>query len=266
MRPNDDAIHSRQVRLRTGPILRCSERGAGDEPVLLLHGYSDSAHTFAPVLPLLPARWRVLAPDQRGHGDSDRPQGGYTMEQLAADAAALLDATGAGAATVVGHSMGSLVALRLALDHPERVARLVLVGSTPSAKEAMHGLAQEIAAFADPVPVAFVRGFQESAVCRPVPAAFFEQVVAESRKLPARVWQAIAADLARFDVRAELGRVRCPTLLVWGDRDAFFGRAEQEALRDGIPGASLLVYEGTGHTPHWEEPERFARDLTAFVA
>jgi pimeloyl-ACP methyl ester carboxylesterase len=67
-------------------------------------------------------------------------------------------------------------------------------------------------------------------------------------------------------VRAELGRIRCPVLLVWGDRDAVFGRAEQEALRDGIPGASLLVYEGTGHTPHWEEPERFARDLAAFVA
>jgi pimeloyl-ACP methyl ester carboxylesterase len=188
MRPNDDAIRSRQVPLRTGPILRCSERGAGDEPVLLLHGYSDSAHSFAPILPLLPARWRVLAPDQRGHGDSDRPRDGYSMEQLAADAAALLDATGAGAATVVGHSMGSLVALRLALDHPERVARLVLVGSTPATSDAVRALALEVAALADPVPAAFVRGFQEGAVHRPVPAAFFEQAVSESRKLPARVW------------------------------------------------------------------------------
>lgn len=267
---SDDSFHSRSVTLRTGVTLRCHERAGAPraETVLLLHGYSDSGRAFAPILPVLPADWRVLAPDQRGHGDSERPAGGYAIPDLAADAAAVLDAAGVtGAVTVVGHSMGSFVAQQLTLDHPERVARLVLVGAGPTgvldAAKAMQG---DVEALVDPVPDAFVRAFQLGTLHRPVPAAFLEAVIAESRKLPARVWRALLAGMLRFDARAHPGRIACPTLLVWGRHDAIFGRAEQDRLLEAIPGAALRVYEGSGHDPHWEEPERFAHDLAAFVA
>ena len=93
-------MHSRRVPLRTGPTLRVSERAGSGGTLLLLHGYSDSGRSFEPVVPWLPADWRVLAPDQRGHGDSDRPEGGYAVADLAADAAALLDEAGVASATV----------------------------------------------------------------------------------------------------------------------------------------------------------------------
>ena len=80
-----------------------------------------------------------------------------------------------------------------------------------------------------------------------------------------RVWKALAASIASFDTCAELARIQAPTRIVWGDADAIFGRADQETLRSGIAGATLSVYRETGHTPHWEEPERFARELAAFV-
>lgn len=63
----------------------------------------------------------------------------------------------------------------------------------------------------------------------------------------------------------ELGKIRVPTLIVWGDQDAIQSRADQDALVEAIRGAQLLVYEGAGHSPHWEEPNRFAADLTSFV-
>ncbi len=257
-------IHEHRVRLRTGVDLRCSERPGDGETVLLLHGYSDSGRSFEPLLPSLPPDWRVLAPDQRGHGDSERPAGGYAMSDLAADAAALLDAVGAtGAVTMVGHSMGSFVAQRLALAHPERVARLVLVGSGPRLDlSTLSPLLDEIRALRDPVPAAFVRAFQSSALHRPLPAAVFERAVAESCKLPARVWHALLDGLLAHELDGVIAR---PTLLVWGARDGMFGRAGQDELLRVIPGSTLLVYEDAGHSPNWEEPERFAHDLAAFV-
>src|SRR5262245_10567419 len=115
------------VDLPTGVRLRYREHGARDGPAILcLHGYTDSSYSFSRIMPLLPPAFRTVTLDQRGHGESSRPVGGYTIGDLAADAAAALDTLGIAGATVVGHSMGSFVAQRLALDHPERVQRLVL--------------------------------------------------------------------------------------------------------------------------------------------
>lgn len=255
-------------KLPGGPTLRCAERGAGArETLLFLHGYSDCWLSAAPILPRLPADWRVLAPDQRGHGHSERPAAGYDMATLADDAAALLEAAGVTRATLVGHSMGSLVAQRLALDHPERVERLVLVGGTPCpAGPTVRELADQLRGFGEEVPRAFVAAFQKSTSLRPLSPAFLEAIVAEGCRMPARVWRALMEGIAAFDSRSELSRIGAPTRIVWGDADPCFGRADQDALRTGIPGAELSIYEGTGHNPHWEEPARFARELVDFVA
>src|SRR5262245_37209789 len=102
---------SQTITLSTGVRLRYVEGGAaGGEATLFLHGYSDSAYSFSRIQPLLPSSVRVIAPDQRGHGDSQRPAGGYAIGDFAEDAVALLDALGIQRATVVGHSMGSLIA------------------------------------------------------------------------------------------------------------------------------------------------------------
>jgi pimeloyl-ACP methyl ester carboxylesterase len=122
-----------------------------------------------------------------------------------------------------------------------------------------------IAAMQDPVDPAFVRDFQQSTLARPVPAAFFEDVVAQSRKMPARVWKSTFRALRDEDRSDELARVAMPTTIVWGDQDAFSGRAEQERMAREIPQARLIVHAGTGHSPQWEEPARVAGDLLALL-
>lgn len=256
------------VHLPTGVRLRYREQGdPAGRPVILLHGYADSWFSFSRVLPLLPEAWHVYALDQRGHGDSDRPASGYAMREIAHDVLALTDAKGIARATVVGHSGGSFAAQQLALLAPERVAGLVLVDSATTIR-GMNGFAefrQAVEALEDPVPVEFVREFQESTLHRPVPPEFMERVIEESLKLPARVWRAYMAGMVATDPPAGLAGAGIPTLLFWGDRDAIFPRGEQDALLALLPGATLKVYPETGHDPHWERPEEFARDLREFV-
>ena len=98
-----------------------------------------------------------------------------------------------------------------------------------------------------------------------MPPAFLDTVVRETLKVPARVWRASFAGFFEDDFAAELGRIAAPTLVLWGDRDGLARRADQEVLLAGIAGSRLKIYEGTGHALHWEEPERFAAELTAFV-
>lgn len=258
----------RTIGLSSGPSLSYVEHGERTgTPVLFLHGYSDSWRSFESVLPLLPPTIRALAPSQRGHGDSSRPASGYGPGDLARDVEAFLDALGIDAAIVVGHSMGSHVAQRVAIAHPGRVRGLVLVGSYASLREnpSVAELGPAITSLEDPVDREFIRGFQESTVAKPVAPGLIETAVEESAKLPAAVWRALLEGMLESDTTAELGRIGAPTLLLWGDRDAIFGRADQDALFAGIRGARLLVYAGNGHSPHWEDPVRFAADVTAFV-
>ena len=254
-------------RLATGPLAHYAEQGdPSGEVLLLLHGYTGSWFSFSRLLPLLPARYHAYALSQRGHGDSERPAGGYTIDHFAADVAAFLDAVGAARATLVGHSLSSLIARRVAETRPERVARLVLIGAiaTP-VNAAVLELRDFVRRLTDPVPEAFVREFQASTIHVPVPGPFFERAVAESLKLPARVWQAVADGFCAFDDAADLGRIAAPTLILWGERDAYFPGEEQKRLAGAIPGARLTVYADTGHGPHYERPDRVAADLEAFL-
>ncbi len=253
--------------LATGPRLQYAEGGdPAGEAILLLHGWPDSWFSFSRVLPLLPPHCRALAWDARGFGDSERPDAGYGIDDLAADAVAFLDAVSVRRATVVGHSLGTFIARRVAERHPERVARLALIGPgfrplndvTRAVRASLRGLP-------DQVPLHFARDFQRGTIHAPVPPEFFDGLVAESVKAPARVWRAGLNGLLRFDDTADLGRIAAPTLILWGEHDALFGRDDQRQLAAAIPSARLIEYPDTGHCPNWERPERVAADLTAFL-
>lgn len=239
-------------------------------PVLLLHGFADSWRSFELVLPYLPENIHAVALTLRGHGDASRPATGYGIRDFAGDLAEFQDAMHLRAAVIVGHSMGSGVALRFALDHPERTMGLVLVGASPTmggTAAALEFWNSTVSKLTDPVDQALVRGMTDSMLAQPVPQAFVDAAVQESLKVPAFVWKATFESRWRLegDYSADLNKIKAPTLIVWGDQDVRYPRGEQEGLASAIAGSRLLVYDGAGHLLHWEEPQRFASDLVTFV-
>ena len=234
-------------------------------PVVFIPGYSDTWRTFRPVMASLPPEWRAIAISQRGHGDSSRPYGGYSPGDFARDLVAVLDRLEIERAVIVGHCLGGVVARRFVMDYPERVRGSALIATFAETRG--HGLIEElwstaVAEMRDPVDPAFVEEFQRSTIAQFVPEQFFESVVEESLKMPARVWKATLAALRSADLSGEL---RGPCWLAWGDRDSVVSREEQEALQRAIPQARFTAYEGAGHCPHWEAPHRFAGDLAKFL-
>jgi non-heme chloroperoxidase len=257
------------TQLATGPRLHYAERGdPAGEAIIFLQGYSDSWFSFSGVLPLLSPEYHAFAPDQRGHGDSDRPEGRYTVDDYAADVDAFMEAVRVEEATLVGHSGGTLIAPRVALGYPRRVSRLVLIGSAimGARNEVMLELGEAVRALEDPVPLEFVREFQESTIYHPIPQEFLDKAVSESLKLPARVWRDyMEGVILTPDHEAQLREINVPTLILWGEQDAMFPREDVEQLARMIPDATLKVYAETGHAVHWERPEWVVHDLEAFM-
>jgi non-heme chloroperoxidase len=256
---------------RGGVSLPFAEAGdASGLPVVLLHGITDSGRSFEGVMRHLPSWTRAIAPTLRGHAGADQPAaGGYAPADFAADVVALMDALGIGRAVMVGHSMGATVAMRLAVDHPDRVRGLVLIDGFARFRgnPEIQALWDEVATLADPIDPAFARAFQEATVARPVAAGLIEMAVGESVQVPARVWRAALAGLIEDDVARDRHRIAAPTLLIWGERDAFVPRADQDALMAEIRGARrLVVHAGGGHAVHWEDPARVAGEIAAFAA
>jgi non-heme chloroperoxidase len=234
-------------------------------PVVLLHGVTDSWRSFEPVLPHLPDSIHAYALSQRGHGDADHPVAGYRPQDFATDLAAFMDALDIDPTVIVGHSMGSYAVQRFAIDHPGCTLGLVLMGSFTNWREnqvVAEFWEDALSTLEDPIDPGFMREFQESPLMEP---AFLETVVREALKVPARVWREAWKALMEADHSGELGKIEAPTLIVWGEEDELIPRSEQDALVAAIAGSRLVVYPGIGHSPHWEEPERFTTDLVAFT-
>lgn len=261
---------SRRATVASGVSLEYVEQGDPTAlPLVLLPGFTDSWLSFTTVLPELPPDLHVLAVSQRGHGASSRPRTGYRPVDYARDVVAFLDALGIERAVLVGHSSSTFTARLVASGHPRRTVGLVLIASplTLRGNPAAAALAAspELASPKRSVPEEFVRRFVTATVGPSVSTPFLEAMVMEAAKVPARVWRDTFRGLLEHDDTGTLRQILLPTLLVWGDADDLVTRADQEALGNALPSSRLLVYAGIGHSPHWEDPQRFAVDVTAFV-
>lgn len=261
-------------------------RTAGTGPLLLLvHGMAGSSETWRHVMPALAERFTALAPDLLGQGQSDKPRGDYSLGAHANTLRDLLDALGHRRATVVGQSLGGGIALQFAYQFPERCERLVLVDS--------GGLGQEVTFY---LRMLTLPGFEYvfPLFCTPRLRAAGNRIGtwlgrAGVRSTPARqeIWRSYGS-LAEAESRSAFFRnlrdvvdlqgqavsalrrlyraATLPTLIVWGAEDPFIPVSHAIAAHDAIPGSRLEIFEGVGHYPHCEAPERFVAVLLDFIA
>lgn len=262
-------VTARNVRLRV------VEQGSGPA-VLLLHGFLMGRLAWDDVMPGLAGRFRVVAPDLPGFGESEKPSPNrfdYGVDAFSECVADLIAAMGLGRAHVVGHGMSGAIALALATRHPEFVARLTLVDPV------VYPLQRKGSMFEMPVLGAF---FFKQLYGRALFRAYFrDQVFAPGFALPLaridRFYELFNSPLAResayaamhafLDTRptmARLSRVQAPSFVIWGRHDALYPSHYGQRLARELNGARLEVME-TGHAPHMEQPARFVEVLSDFL-
>jgi len=184
------------LKTKAGLTLNYVQQGDPKGPVIvLLHGAGDSWHSYDRVFPLIPRKYLVYAITLRGHGLSDHPESGFSSADFAGDILDFLEQKQIHHATLVGHSLGSFVAQKVAELDTDHLDRLVLIGSGPGARKTTGGsepgAASVMSAFSsltDPIPYTFARDFQASTIYYPVPAQNFEVWVAEAQRVPASTW------------------------------------------------------------------------------
>jgi pimeloyl-ACP methyl ester carboxylesterase len=234
----------------------------------MLPGPTDSWRSYQPVLDLVPDSIRAVAVSQRGHGESDKPETGYGVEDFAADVVSVLDALAIERAVLAGHSGSCLVARRVALDHPSRVAGLILEASPTTLRDDAHLLRSVeslLSELDDPISPELARSLVVETSSETLAPELIDLLVEDVLAVPAHVWNEMFAALLEYDDQTELPLIEAPTLLVWGDADSLVSRDMQDQLANSIRDAHLVVYPRVGHTPRWEDPARFSAELVAFT-
>lgn len=249
-----------------GP-LHHRRRGAG--PVLVLqHGFLGSGACFEPQIEAFAGSHDVIAADLPGFaGSAGRGYPG-SVEGLAAALVALLDSLGVERFALLGHSLGGLVAQQVALDHGARVERLVLYGT--SSRGAMpnrhESFEQSIARLEAEGVAATAERIAKTWFVEGEAAAFYPAALAIARETPKETLIACLRSLPDWDVTEQLPALRMPTLVIHGERDRSYSRAEALALVEAIEGAAFWSAPGCAHNAHLEQPAPFNRALGRFLS
>src|SRR5688572_26812997 len=237
-------------------------------PVVLLHGFPMDGTMWRPQIDVLEKGFRVVCWDARGHGRSGGGGAAIAFEWFVDDLLAVLDRLGIDRAVLVGLSMGGYTALRFAEREPSRVRALVLADTKSAADGneakvkraagARKALAEGSRAFAD--------GFLATAFA---PGAGPRTVAAARKVIAAMDPRAIAAALValagRTDTTESLPKIRVPTLVIVGEKDALTPPADSRALAAAIPGARLVEIPGAGHFSNLQAPAAFNDALRGFL-
>jgi N-formylmaleamate deformylase len=258
-----------------GVELHYTRAGSGEKPpLLLLHGLTDYGRYWSRTARALEDRFDVIMPDQRGHGQSSRPEQGYSAEEMAADAAAFIDALRIAPVTVLGHSMGGAVGLALAAAHPVLVSRLLLLdpplrlpaqGEADEAEQRQRMEQWRLDILAEQ-RLSLEERTRRCVEQRPTWTIGDCQHAAESHGL-------VYPDaIPQFHMRQSwqhlFPRITCPTLLIYGD-------SELESIVDHDLAAevasmagnvSLAHIPGAGHSPQREQFESYIASIRSFLS
>jgi len=267
----------KSVALPDGETLAYIDTGNASGPaVILIHGYTDSARDWVPLLPYLSKTFRLILVDIRGHGGSSKPECCYSRLDFAYDVKLLMDKLRIERADIVGHSLGSIIAQTFAEYWPARTLRVVLISSTGGAppgapeKPPQFDFAAEIRKLKEPIEAdsPFMIAWWDSPT--PVDPDFIRRQRQDAAAIPLRVWlavldQGLSAN-ALSDLRSTLPRLTAPTLLIWGSKDPIMEEPVRATLREALPKARVKIFDGLGHNPFWEDPVAVAGVINSFLS
>ena len=243
------------------------ERGDG-APLLLIQGLGYGRWSWEPLVPGLAERYRVLWFDNRGIGDSDKPEGPYTARLMADDARQVLDEAGVERAHVLGASLGGMIAQEVAAGTPERVDKLVLCCTTPGGAATVPMPDVTVQLFAEAATLApdvALRRFVVNALGANPPEELVEELYQLRLANPpdAAGWQAQAA--AGLTFAGVDAAINAPTLVLTGTEDNVVDHRNADVVAARIPGARVERLSGAGHLFFWEQPDACVRIISEFL-
>jgi len=259
---------------------------SGSGPVVLfIHGILGSQRQWAHLVDTMDDTHRVLVPDLFGHGESAKPLGDYSLSAHAAAMRDLLDHLGIERVTLVGHSLGGGIAMQFYYLFPERVDRLVLVASGGLGREVnvvlraatLPGAAQVLSVLASAPVLSRVDalgrgaskiGWRPSADLSEMWHGFSSLGNLESRRAFLATTRAVI-DIGGQSISAHdhlQGAPPIPTLIVWGSKDRMIPASHALSVQRALPDCRVELFEGAGHFPHLDDPDRFASALRDFIA
>ncbi|NKJ49828.1 alpha/beta hydrolase [Burkholderia sp. SG-MS1] len=250
-----------------GTRIHVTLRGNGELALVFLHYYGGSSRTWEGVASNLPDRYRMIATDHRGWGESDAPADGYHIADLAADAEGVIVALGLARYILVGHSMGGKVAQLIASRRPRGLQGLVLVAPSPPSPTPLSDeqRATLTGAYQSRESVEFV--IDHVLTAKPLDAACREQVIEDSLKAAPQAKAAWPNVAMREDITAAVASIDVPTIVISGALDQVDRVATLEAeLLPRIPHAAMHVLPGVGHLSPLEAPAELARVIATFIA
>jgi len=261
-------------RVPVGDIEMYFEIHGQGEPLLMIMGLGGHSLDWGWIVPQrLAERYMVILFDNRGAGRSDQPPGPLTIEQMAKDAAGLLDALGIDHAHVFGGSMGGMIALQMALDYPKQVDKLVLGGTTAGGNSRTHP-PPEIQKYFYPRTDLSAHDYLlwTGRVC--YPQEFIEaHLDIVERKIQANLafpgtlaaYEAQLEAFNEFDVEGRLGFIRAPTMVIIGKQDVLIPPPNSFEIARKIPGAQMREIEGAGHIFWISHPEETVSIVKEFL-
>ena len=246
-------------------------------PVLLLHGWLNSWGVWRKTIEVLGSDFRVYAMDFFGFGDSGDQASDYSVSNFARLVPQFMDRMGIVKAPLVGHSMGGTVSLSVALNHPEKVVKVVVVGSpivgsslSPLLKMAAYSgwesLAEKSPALFVPVQAGlkvFMRGY--SHFMAKDGKAVGDMLSTDIGKLSAMSFLESIGTLRQTDLRGQLGRLRVPVLGMYGRKDNIVHPNQGDVLKDALPSSQIAWFDDSGHFPMMDETEHFHDVLRSFL-
>ncbi len=262
------------LRIRVNGVeMHYDLQGTG-EPLVLIHGAQGDRSMFSGLVPVFAKQFQVLTFDQRGSGQSEKPDMAYSIALLADDTAALMDQVGFTSAHIIGVSMGGMIAQELVLRHPQKVRSLVLGCTTPGGPKAVRlgGEALTNAYSTTPMSAeergkalaeaAFTKGYIEQH-----PEIIPAMIEARRQRPidPVALGHRMKAAYAH-NTYDRLPQIACPTLVITGKDDALISWENSRILAERIPGAQLILLEPAGHVFWTEQPEQSLAAILTFLA
>jgi len=250
------------------------EEGSGP-PLVLIMGLGGQASSWGePLLEQLQAHFRTIRFSNRGTGATDKPAGGYTVRQMADDAAGLMDAIGLEQGHVFGISMGGMIAQELILNHPERVQGLVLGCTTCGPAHSVPVPAQTLAQFGQIMQLPLeerIERFWEITVTpefKEQRADFLKRILelGTATPTPMETFGLQFAAIQAMDTYDRLPQIKSPTLVIHGDRDILVPVENAEILHQRIPESRVRIVQGTGHCFFWENPDEVVEEVVEFLS